>query len=250
MERQKEYMDNETLNPETTEAGQTVNQETTEVVEVEKKQEDFGKFKNLEELKKAYEELEKVHYTELNNKFKIQKELEELKNPKKSLTELVKEKLDNNLPIDYSEFKELGYDSDIVDIVKNNLETAKALQENAYKNELLLAEQTLGADRESILEFTNELFNSDSFSEKDREAIDDLQRTNPHLLAKLSTLLYEGYKATPTASISNPYTSRLGSTGDKFNSEKEYQQAMRDPRFANDKNFRNAIIAKANRSFN
>jgi hypothetical protein len=99
------------------------------------------------------------------------------------------------------------------------------------------------------LEFSNELFNSESFTDKDRATIDELQQTNPHLLAKFSSLLYEGYKATPTANISNPYTSRLGSSGDKFNNEKEYQMAMRDPRFASDKNFRNTIIAKANRSF-
>jgi hypothetical protein len=238
-------MDNET----TTQEQQEQSQEQEQQEQQQQQQTDFGKFENLEELKKAYNELEAKHYTELNNKFKIQEELEKLKNPKKSLTELVKEKVDNNLPIDYTEFKELGYESDIVDIVKNSIETSKALLENAYKNELLLAEQTLGEERESIVNFANELFNSESFTDKDRETIDNLQQTNPHLLAKFSSLLYEGYKATPTANISNPYTSRLGSQGDKFKSEAEYRDAMRDPRFASDKNFRNAMIAKANRSF-
>jgi len=212
----------------------------------------FRNFKSIEDLKKSYEELEKTHYQKLNEFHQLKQKVEQLENPKRSLSEILEEKLSNKPYLeetDRQQLKELGYTDEVIDIVKSNIESSKALKELEAKQKTLEALEILGEQRNEIVEFTNELFSGDYFSEQEKAMIQNLNESNPSLLAKISKMLYEGYQAQPDSQLFNPYTQRLGSSQDKFTSEKELQQAMRDPRFSSDKAFRDSIMAKAKRSF-
>jgi len=211
----------------------------------------LGRFKSYDDLAKSYQELEKTHYQKLNEFQNIKKEYEALKNPKIPLTELVQQKLEeNNGILDYDEFKKAGYDPEVVDIVKGNIEAQKALEETRKAQKLLEAEKILGENKNEIVQFSNDLFNSDTFADEEKALIAQLNEENPTLLAKISTFLYEGYKANSDKGLFNPYTSRLQNSTDLYKSEKEFQADMRRPEFKNDKAFRERILAKASRSFN
>jgi len=212
----------------------------------------FRNFKSVEDLKKSYEELEKTHYQKLNEFHQLKQKVEQLENPKKSLSEILEEKLSQKSYLDDNDrqqLKELGYTDEVIDIVKSNIESSKALKELEAKQKTLEALEILGEQRNEIVEFTNELFSGDYFSEQEKAMIQNLNENNPSLLAKISKMLYEGYQAQPNSQLFNPYTQRMGSSQDKFTSEKELQQAMRDPRFSSDRAFRDAVMAKARRSF-
>jgi hypothetical protein len=210
----------------------------------------LGKFKSYEDLEKSYTELEKTHYQKLNEFHNVKKEYEALKNPKVPLKDLVQQKLEEgNGVIDYEEFKEIGYDPEIVDIMKANIEAQKALEETRKNQALLEAEKILGEDKDKIVNFTNELFNSDTFSESEKQYIEELNSNNPSLLAKISSMLYEGYKSSENQGLFNPYTNRFATSTDKYSSEAEYRKDIMRPEFKNDKSFRDRVLAKAKRSF-
>ena len=207
------------------------------------------RFLDVESLEKSYLELEKEHNRKANEIYQLKSKVKELEEPSKSVTELIKEKIDSNLPIDYEEFNQKGISKEVVDIVKNSIETSKALETQKREQELLKAYNYLGNQKEEVTEFANEFFNGDSFSEAEREQIKKLNEENPLLVAKLSKVLYESYtEATKSNMITNPFTKRMGSSQDVFKSEAELREAMRDDRFKSDKSYRQAVLQKMGRS--
>jgi len=203
----------------------------------------------LKEAQQQIDQLKQEAFNYKNDFLKTKEELLKAQNPQKSLSEMVAEKLDNKLPIDYEEFQKLGYTSEMVDIIKGSIETTRTAKEQAKELAILEAQNYLGENKQEVLNFTNEFFNSDNFSEQEKQDIQKLGDTNPLLIAKLSKVLHESYTATQSQNmITNPFTSRMSSSNDVFKSEAELREAMRSPQFTTDKNYRASIISKMNRS--
>jgi len=210
----------------------------------------YGKFNDLDSLRNSYEELEKTHYTKLNELHQTKEQLSSIQNPKKSVSELLADFKSAGTPIDYAIMKEAGYDKEIVDIVQNAEMANAQVREAQLKAEQLEADRIFGQSKNDIIEFSNNLFNGETFNDADREVIKGLESSNPLLLAKLTSMLHEGYDhMSNQQSLFNPYTQRLQNSSDTFKSQSEYRDAMRDPKFSSDKNWRDSVIAKANRSF-
>jgi len=210
----------------------------------------YGKFNSAEDLLKSYTELEKTHYTKLNELHQTKEQLHSIQNPKKSVSELLADFRQANTPIDYEVMRKNGYEKEIVDIVQNAEQANNQVREAQLKAEQLEADRIFGESKNEIVEFSNNLFNGETFNDTEREVIKGLESTNPLLLAKITSLLHEGYDSMSNQqNLFNPYTQRLQNSSDVFKSEAEYRNEMRSDKFRADKNYRDSVIAKANRSF-
>ena len=203
----------------------------------------------LKEAQQQIDQLKQESFQYKNDFLKTKEELLKAQNPQKSLSEMITEKIDNKLPIDYEEFQKLGYTSEMVDIIKGSIETTRTAREQSKELAILEAQNYLGENKQEVLNFTNEFFNSDNFSDTEKQDIKKLEETNPLLIAKLSKVLHESYTATQSQNmINNPFTSRMSNSNDVFKSEADLREAMRSPQFTADKNYRASIISKMNRS--